>query len=130
MLKWYGYATDEDTTDEDTTDEDTTKKDTTDKNTTYEDTIDESYFPKSKGKNVQKEKKPTLKFIFKSHIPIKGCVFRPANVQTWGTIVKIFGIRNPGNCADTRKGKRKAVMYHGSDSGSDYEGRLSGDRRS
>ncbi|GKB09936.1 hypothetical protein Tco_0843859 [Tanacetum coccineum] len=88
----------------DTTDEDSTDKDITDKNTTDEDTVDESYFPKSKGKNVQRAKNPTLKVIFKSPIPIKGCMIGLVNVQTWDNIVKKFGIRNLRNCEDTRKG--------------------------
>ncbi|GKA47801.1 hypothetical protein Tco_0740759 [Tanacetum coccineum] len=117
FLKWYEYFIDEDTTDmdttdkdtidEDTTDEDSTDKDITDKNTTDEDTIDESYFPKSKGKNVQRAKNPTLKVIFKSPIPIKGCVIGLANAQTWDNIVKKFGIKNLRNCEDTGNGKRK-----------------------
>nr|GFA00956.1 hypothetical protein [Tanacetum cinerariifolium]GFA00965.1 hypothetical protein [Tanacetum cinerariifolium] len=90
-----------DTTDKDTTDKDSTDKDTTYKNTINEDTIDESYFPKYKGKNVQRAKKPAPKVIFKSPIPIEGCVLGLGNVQTWDTIVKKFGIRNSRNCADT-----------------------------
>ncbi|GJS40418.1 hypothetical protein Tco_0565461 [Tanacetum coccineum] len=121
LLKWYGYATYEETTVEDTTNEDTTNKDnadkdttdkdtadkgTTDKDTTNEDTYDESYFPKFKGKNVQRAKKPTPTVIFKSPILIKGCVLGLANVQTWDNIEK-FRIRKPGNCEDKGKGKRK-----------------------
>nr|GEX41899.1 hypothetical protein [Tanacetum cinerariifolium] len=76
LVTWYGYAIDEDATVEDTADTDTTDEDTTDLD------IDESFFPKSKGKNVQRSKKPTLTVIFKSPILIKGCVLRLANVQT------------------------------------------------
>ncbi|GKA70420.1 hypothetical protein Tco_0776559 [Tanacetum coccineum] len=52
-------------------------------------------------------KKPILKVIFKSPTPIKGCVLGLANVETWDNIVKKFGMRTPGRCADKSKGKRK-----------------------
>ncbi|GJR71948.1 hypothetical protein Tco_0084313 [Tanacetum coccineum] len=52
-------------------------------------------------------KKPILKVIFKSHTPIKGCVLGLANVETWDNIMKKFGMRTPGRCADKSKGKRK-----------------------
>ncbi|GJU44525.1 hypothetical protein Tco_1201791 [Tanacetum coccineum] len=52
-------------------------------------------------------KKPIPKVIFKSPIPIKGCVLGLANVKTWDNIVKKFGMRTPGKCADKSKGKRK-----------------------
>ncbi|GKC11022.1 hypothetical protein Tco_1007804 [Tanacetum coccineum] len=97
LLKWYEDATDEDATVEDTTDEDTTDED-----------IEESLFPKSKGKNVQRTKNLTPTFIFKNPIPIKGCVPGLANVQTWDYIVKKFGVRKPkGSCAYKAKGKKK-----------------------
>ncbi|GKB81196.1 hypothetical protein Tco_0948091 [Tanacetum coccineum] len=52
-------------------------------------------------------KKALPKVIFKSPIPIKGCVLGLANVETWDNIVKKFGMRTPGRCADKSKGKRK-----------------------
>ncbi|GJZ49391.1 hypothetical protein Tco_0603581 [Tanacetum coccineum] len=52
-------------------------------------------------------KKPIPKVIFKSPIPIKGCVLGLANVETWDNIVKKFGMRTPGICSDKSKGKRK-----------------------
>ncbi|GJS52365.1 hypothetical protein Tco_0625727 [Tanacetum coccineum] len=51
--------------------------------------------------------KPIPKVIFKSHIPIKRCVLGLANVETWDNIVKKYGMRTPGRCADKSKGKRK-----------------------
>ncbi|GKE74271.1 hypothetical protein Tco_1536312 [Tanacetum coccineum] len=45
--------------------------------------------------------------IFKSPIPIKGCVLGLANVETWDNIVKKYGMRTHGRCADKSKGKRK-----------------------
>ncbi|GJT82595.1 retrovirus-related pol polyprotein from transposon TNT 1-94 [Tanacetum coccineum] len=88
-------------------DEDTTVEDTTDKDTTDED-IEEYFFPKSKGKNIQRTKIPTPTVIFKSPIPIKGCVLGLANVQTWDNIVKKIEVRKPKSCADNAKGKIKA----------------------
>ncbi|GJR72555.1 hypothetical protein Tco_0084920 [Tanacetum coccineum] len=96
LLKWY----------EDATDEDATFKDTTDKDTTDDD-IEESFFPKSKGKNTQRTKYPTPTVIFKSPIPIMRCVLGLANFKTWDNIVKKFGVRKPGICANKAKGKRK-----------------------
>nr|GEZ90571.1 hypothetical protein [Tanacetum cinerariifolium] len=52
-------------------------------------------------------KKPITKVIFKSPIPIKGCVLGLANVETWDNIVKKFRMRTPEICADKSKGKRK-----------------------
>ncbi|GKA26412.1 hypothetical protein Tco_0712521 [Tanacetum coccineum] len=86
--------------DEDATTEDTTYEDTTDED------IEESFFSKSKGKNVQRTKHPTPTVIFKSPIPIKGCMLGLANVQTWDNIVKKFGVRKPESYADKAKGKR------------------------
>ncbi|GKC27313.1 hypothetical protein Tco_1034607 [Tanacetum coccineum] len=51
--------------------------------------------------------KPIPKVIFKSHIPIKRCVLRLANVETWDNIVKKYGMRTPGRCTDKSNGKRK-----------------------
>ncbi|GKB71844.1 hypothetical protein Tco_0933256 [Tanacetum coccineum] len=53
--------------------------------------------------------KPIPKVIFKSHIPIKRYVLGLANVETWDNIVKKYGMRTPGRCADKSKGKRKDV---------------------
>ncbi|GJW28230.1 putative transposon, En/Spm-like protein [Tanacetum coccineum] len=53
--------------------------------------------------------KPILKVIFKSPIPIKRCVLGLANVETWDNIVKKYGMRTPGRCADKSKGKRKVL---------------------
>nr|GEX20948.1 kinesin-like protein KIN12B [Tanacetum cinerariifolium] len=53
-------------------------------------------------------KKPIPKVIFKSHIPIKGCVLGLANVETWDNIVKKFRMRTPERCVDKSKGKRKS----------------------
>nr|GEY17909.1 hypothetical protein [Tanacetum cinerariifolium] len=50
LLKWYEDAKDKDATAEDTTDEDITNKD-----------IDESFFPKSKGKTVERNPTPKCK---------------------------------------------------------------------
>ncbi|GJV89822.1 hypothetical protein Tco_1533760 [Tanacetum coccineum] len=52
-------------------------------------------------------KKPIPEVIFKSPIPIKGCVLGLANVETWDNIVKKFRMRTPERCADKSKGKRK-----------------------
>nr|GFC91508.1 hypothetical protein [Tanacetum cinerariifolium] len=52
-------------------------------------------------------KKSILKVIFKIPTPVKGCVLRLANVETRDNIVKKFGKRTPGRCADKSKGKRK-----------------------
>nr|GFA30111.1 hypothetical protein [Tanacetum cinerariifolium] len=52
-------------------------------------------------------KKPIPKVIFKSPIPIKGCVLGLANVETWDNIVKGFRMKTPKICADKSKGKRK-----------------------
>nr|GEX68736.1 hypothetical protein [Tanacetum cinerariifolium] len=54
-------------------------------------------------------KKPIPKVIFKSPIPIKGCVLGLANVETWDNIVKKFEMRTPGRCADKSKGKRNVL---------------------
>nr|GEU29983.1 hypothetical protein [Tanacetum cinerariifolium] len=51
-------------------------------------------------------KKLIPKVIFKSSIPIKGCVLGLANVETWDNIVKKFRMRTPERCADKSKGKR------------------------
>ncbi|GJW37265.1 hypothetical protein Tco_0060185 [Tanacetum coccineum] len=91
----------------DSTDKDTTENDSTEKNITDEDTMDECYSLKSKGKYVPVSKKLSQKVSFKSPIPIKGCVLRLANIQTWDDIVKKIGIRKPNNCADKGKGKMK-----------------------
>ncbi|GKD13408.1 hypothetical protein Tco_1197815 [Tanacetum coccineum] len=53
------------------------------------------------------EKNPIPKVKIKSPIPIKGCVLGLDNVETWDNIVKKFGMRTPGRCADKSKGKRK-----------------------
>ncbi|GJR70698.1 retrovirus-related pol polyprotein from transposon TNT 1-94 [Tanacetum coccineum] len=55
-------------------------------------------------------KKPIPKVIFKSPTPIKGSVLGLANVETWDNIVKKFGMRTPGRCADKSKGKRKLAF--------------------
>nr|GEX09586.1 hypothetical protein [Tanacetum cinerariifolium] len=52
-------------------------------------------------------KKPIPKVIFKSPIPIKGCVLGLANVETYDNIMKRFRMRTPERCADKSKGKRK-----------------------
>ncbi|GJR68814.1 reverse transcriptase domain-containing protein [Tanacetum coccineum] len=52
-------------------------------------------------------KKAIPKVIFKSPIPIKGCVLGLANVETWDNIVKKFRMRTPERCADKSKEKRK-----------------------
>nr|GEY42861.1 hypothetical protein [Tanacetum cinerariifolium] len=52
-------------------------------------------------------KKLIPKVIFKSSIPIKGCVLGLANVETWDKIVKKFRMRTAERCADKSKGKRK-----------------------
>ncbi|GKE66832.1 hypothetical protein Tco_1520993, partial [Tanacetum coccineum] len=52
-------------------------------------------------------KKPIPKVIFKSPIPIMGYMLGLANIETWNNIVKKFGMRTPGRCADKSKGKRK-----------------------
>ncbi|GKA32387.1 hypothetical protein Tco_0718754 [Tanacetum coccineum] len=110
LLDWYRYDTVEEYLEDtffDSTYKDTTNKDTTDKDSIDKDIIDESYSPKSKGKNVPVAKKPNLKVIFKSPIPIKGCVLGLANIQTWDSFAKSFGIKNHGNCANTVKGKKQ-----------------------
>ncbi|GJW69672.1 hypothetical protein Tco_0126589 [Tanacetum coccineum] len=56
-------------------------------------------------------KKPIPEVIFKSPIPIKGCVLGLANVETWDNIVKKFRMRTPERCADKSKGKRKYSGY-------------------
>ncbi|GJT66607.1 hypothetical protein Tco_1018087 [Tanacetum coccineum] len=109
LLDWYEYETIEEYLKDiffDSTDKDTTDKDSIDKD---EDTIDESYSPKSKGKYVPVSQKHSLKVIFKSHIPITGCVLGLANVHTWDSIVKKFGVRKLESCADKANGKRKWV---------------------
>nr|GEY89390.1 hypothetical protein [Tanacetum cinerariifolium] len=52
-------------------------------------------------------KKLIPKVIFKSPIPIKGCVLGLANVETWDKTVKKFRMRIAERCADKSKGKRK-----------------------
>ncbi|GJU26676.1 reverse transcriptase domain-containing protein [Tanacetum coccineum] len=52
-------------------------------------------------------KKPIPEVIFKSPIPIKGCVLGLANVETWDNIVKKFRMRTPERCANKSKRKRK-----------------------
>ncbi|GKD08288.1 hypothetical protein Tco_1187973 [Tanacetum coccineum] len=69
--------------------------------------IKEFMFSKSKGKKVQRTKNPTATVIFKSPISVKGYMLGLANVQTWDSIVKKFGVRKSGSCADKEKGKRK-----------------------
>nr|GEU34443.1 hypothetical protein [Tanacetum cinerariifolium] len=59
------------------------------------------------GPSITIAKKPIPKVIFKSPIPIKGCVIGLANVGTWDNIVKKFRMRTPERCADKSKGKRK-----------------------
>ncbi|GKD43904.1 hypothetical protein Tco_1268549 [Tanacetum coccineum] len=51
--------------------------------------------------------KPIPKVIFKSYILIKRRMLGLANVETWDNIVKKYGMRTPGRCADKSKGKRK-----------------------
>ncbi|GKA64055.1 putative transposon, En/Spm-like protein, partial [Tanacetum coccineum] len=51
--------------------------------------------------------KPIPKVIIKSPIPIKRRVLGLANVETWDNIVKKYGMRTPGRCADKSKGKIK-----------------------
>nr|GEV89175.1 hypothetical protein [Tanacetum cinerariifolium] len=69
----------------------------------------EAYPSNNKSNLKQKNlaKKPIPKVIFKSHIPIKGCVLGLSNVETWDNIVKKFRMRTPERCADKSKGKRK-----------------------
>ncbi|GJX94939.1 hypothetical protein Tco_0349525 [Tanacetum coccineum] len=45
--------------------------------------------------------------IFKSPIPIKGCVLGLANVETWDNIMKKYRMRTPERCADKSKEKIK-----------------------
>nr|GEV99564.1 hypothetical protein [Tanacetum cinerariifolium] len=52
-------------------------------------------------------KKPIPKVIFKSPIPIKGCVLGLANVETWDNIVKKFRTRTPERYANKSKGKER-----------------------
>nr|GEU89161.1 hypothetical protein [Tanacetum cinerariifolium] len=52
-------------------------------------------------------KKPIPKVIFKSPIPIKGCVLGLANVETWDNNMKKSRMRTPERCEDKLKGKRK-----------------------
>nr|GEW83631.1 hypothetical protein [Tanacetum cinerariifolium] len=54
-------------------------------------------------------KKPIPKVIFKSPVPIKGCMLGLANVKTWDNIVKKFRMRTPERCVDKSKGKRKGA---------------------
>nr|GEZ10178.1 hypothetical protein [Tanacetum cinerariifolium] len=75
LLKWYDDATNED--------------------------IEEFMFSKSRGKKVQRLKKPTLTGEFGEFGPIKNCMLGLANVETWDCIVK-RSFR-----ADKVKGKRK-----------------------
>nr|GEV17701.1 hypothetical protein [Tanacetum cinerariifolium]GEV18160.1 hypothetical protein [Tanacetum cinerariifolium] len=52
-------------------------------------------------------KKPIPTVISKSPIPIKGCVLKLANVETWDNIVKKFRMRTPKRCPYKSKGKIK-----------------------
>ncbi|GJZ33496.1 hypothetical protein Tco_0578932, partial [Tanacetum coccineum] len=61
----------------------------------------------SEGPSITIAKKLIPEVIFKSPIPIKGCVLGLANVETWDNIVKKFRMRTPERCADKSKGKRK-----------------------
>ncbi|GJZ93024.1 hypothetical protein Tco_0665089, partial [Tanacetum coccineum] len=55
-------------------------------------------------------KKPTPTFIVKSPVPIKNCMLRLVNVETWNCIVKrSFRVKKPVSCADKAKGKIKAL---------------------
>ncbi|GKG40598.1 hypothetical protein Tco_0467375 [Tanacetum coccineum] len=103
LLDWYGYDTVEEYLEE--TFFPSTDKDTTDKDSTDEDTIHESYSPKSKGKYVPVSQKHNPKVIFKSPIPITGCVLGLANVHTWDNILKKFGVKKPESGADKAKEK-------------------------
>ncbi|GKA97940.1 hypothetical protein Tco_0825834 [Tanacetum coccineum] len=60
--------------------------------------------------NLPVIEKPILKVIFKSPIPIQRYVLGLANVETWDNIVKKYGMRTPGRCADKSKGKRKLYV--------------------
>nr|GEU81305.1 hypothetical protein [Tanacetum cinerariifolium] len=53
---------------------------------------------------------PILKVIFKSPNPIKRCVLGLAKVETWDNIMKQYGIRTPGRCADKSKGKKGLML--------------------
>ncbi|GJV46050.1 hypothetical protein Tco_1430586 [Tanacetum coccineum] len=72
---------------------------------TGQDPIHECYSPKSKAKYVPVSQKhnPNVK----SPIAITRCVLGLPNVDTWDDILKKFGMRTPGRCADKSKGKRK-----------------------
>nr|GEY68611.1 hypothetical protein [Tanacetum cinerariifolium] len=52
-------------------------------------------------------KKLIPKVIFKSPIPIKGCVLGLANLETWDNILTKFQMRTPKICVDKLKEKRK-----------------------
>ncbi|GKE74117.1 hypothetical protein Tco_1536158, partial [Tanacetum coccineum] len=69
--------------------------------------LDDSKGVSSKGPSITIVEKPIPKVIFKSHILIKRCMLGLANVETWDNIVKKYGMRTPGRCADKSKGKRK-----------------------
>ncbi|GJU56883.1 putative ribonuclease H-like domain-containing protein [Tanacetum coccineum] len=56
-------------------------------------------------------KKPIPEVIFKSPIPIKGCVLGLANVETWDNIVKKYRMRTHERCADKSKGKSKVSCW-------------------
>ncbi|GKC83340.1 hypothetical protein Tco_1139057 [Tanacetum coccineum] len=68
---------------------------------------DDSKGVSSKGPSITIAKKPIPIIIFKIPTPIKGCVLGLANVETWDNIMKKFGMRTPGRCADKSKGNRK-----------------------
>nr|GEX97706.1 hypothetical protein [Tanacetum cinerariifolium] len=53
--------------------------------------------------------KPIPKVIFKSPIPVKECILRLANIETWDNIVKKFQMRTPERCTDKSKGKIKTA---------------------
>ncbi|GJV10121.1 hypothetical protein Tco_1351662 [Tanacetum coccineum] len=108
LLDWYGYDTVEEYLEE--TFFPSTDKDTTDKDITDEDTIHESYSPKSKGKYVPVSQKYNLKVIFKSPIPITGCVLGLENDHIWDDILKKFGVRKPESYVDKKKGKIKLPL--------------------
>ncbi|GJX69313.1 hypothetical protein Tco_0305040 [Tanacetum coccineum] len=65
---------------------------------TGQDPIHECHSPMSKAKYVPVSQKhnPNVK----SPTPIKGCVLGLPNVDTWDDILKNFGMRTPGRCAD------------------------------
>ncbi|GJT52278.1 hypothetical protein Tco_0978435 [Tanacetum coccineum] len=98
FLKWYEDATDEDTTDDSFFLKPKGK------------TVEKNPTPKCKGKAVERTNNPTPTVIFKSPIPIEGCMLGLVNVKTWDNIVKKFGMRTPESCADKANGKRKVAL--------------------